>query len=112
MATSSRGGYSEADIAYMQSLQGAVVQRSPKHLIVTVVVMAGALLALLIWMSWAEIDSVVRGSGRIIPSSQLQRVQSLEGGVISEIFVSEGDDVVLDQPLVKISDVAAAGSFE
>ncbi len=104
--------YSDADLHYMRSLSAAVVERSPRYLVIVVATVALALLGLLLWLHWAEIDEVVRGSGKVIPSRQLQVIQSLEGGVISEILVREGDMVEYDQPLMKISDVPFTSSFE
>ncbi|MFN2411326.1 MAG: HlyD family type I secretion periplasmic adaptor subunit, partial [Halomonas sp.] len=46
-----------------------------------------AIIALIVWASFAEIDEVTRGQGRIIPAQQLQRVQSLDGGVVEEVLV-------------------------
>jgi len=105
-------GYSDSDIAYMQSLSAAVVQRSPKYLVMTVSIITVFVLVALIWMAWAEIDVVVRGSGKVIPARQVQIIQSLEGGIISEILVREGDQVESGQPVIKISDVAFSSSFE
>jgi adhesin transport system membrane fusion protein len=104
--------YSDTDLAYMQSLSAAVVERSPKHLLLIVSLIASVVLVALIWMSWAEIDVVVRGNGKVIPARQLQLIQSLEGGIVSEILVKEGDIVDKTQPLIKISDVAFSSSFE
>jgi len=104
--------YSDLDIAYMQSLSAAVVERSPRHLLLIVSIIASVVLVALIWMSWAEVDVVVRGNGKVIPASQLQIIQSLEGGIVSEILVKEGDFVNNTQPLIKISDVAFSSSFE
>ena len=104
--------YSDSDIAYMQSLSAAVVQRSPRYLVLTVSIIALFVLVALAWMSWAEIDVVVRGSGKVIPARQVQVLQSLEGGIVSEILVREGDQVEFSQPLIKISDVAFSSSFE
>jgi adhesin transport system membrane fusion protein len=104
--------YSDSDLAYMRSLSAAVVQRSPKHLMIVVVIMAALFFSALLWMNWAEIDVVVRGSGKVIPSRQVQIVQSLEGGVVSEILVHEGDFVKANQPLLKLSDVAFSSSFQ
>ena len=104
--------YSKADIAYMQSLSAAVVERSPKHLMLIVFIITSVIFFALIWMSWAEIDVVVRGNGKVIPARQLQLIQSLEGGIVAEILVKEGDIVNRSQPLIKISDVAFSSSFE
>ena len=104
--------YSDSDIAYMQSLSAAVVQRSPKYLVMTVTITTAFVLVALIWMGWAEIDVVVRGSGKVIPARQVQVIQSLEGGIVSEILVKEGDQVESSQPVIKISDIAFSSSFE
>lgn len=104
--------YSDSDIAYMQSLSAAVVQRSPKYLVMTVTIITAFVLVALVWMGWAEIDVVVRGSGKVIPARQVQVIQSLEGGIVSEILVKEGDQVESSQPVIKISDIAFSSSFE
>ena len=43
------------------------------------------------WASWAELDEVTTGSGRVIPSRHIQEVQNLEGGILSALMVEEGD---------------------
>jgi adhesin transport system membrane fusion protein len=104
--------YSDLDVAYMQSLSAAVVQRSPKYLVVTIAIIAIFVVIALVWMGWAEIDVVVRGSGKVIPARHVQIIQSLEGGIVSEILVREGDQVESYQPVIKISDIAFSSSFE
>jgi len=108
----SSSSYSDTDIAYMQSLSAAVVQRSPKYLLIMVSMLLFFVFAAIIWLGWAEIDVVVRGSGKVIPARQVQLIQSLEGGIVSEILVREGDQVEINQPLIKISDIAFSSSFE
>ncbi|MBC8211578.1 MAG: HlyD family type I secretion periplasmic adaptor subunit [Gammaproteobacteria bacterium] len=106
------GVYGKQDLAYMQSLSAAVVQRSPRNLMLVIFLMLLFVLSALIWMHWASIDVVIRGSGKVIPASQLQLIQSLEGGIVSEILVAEGEMVEANQSLIKISDIAFSGSFE
>ncbi len=106
------GAYGKSDHVYMQSLSAAVVHRSPRYLNVIVLLIALFVLAAIIWMSWAEIDVVIRGSGKVTPASQVQVVQSLEGGVVSEILVREGQPIEASQSLVKISDIAFSSSLE
>ena len=106
------GRHNDQDIAYMRSLSAAVVQRSPRYLMVIVFLIAVLIAAAIAWMNWAQIDVVIRGNGKVVPARQVQLIQSLEGGVVSEILVKEGDQVSLDQALLKISDIAFSGSFE
>ena len=107
-----RSKFTDSDLAYMRSLSGAVVQRTPRFMIVLLMLLAFVVIAMIGWMGIANIDVVVRGNGKVVPSRQLQVIQSLEGGVVSEILVKEGDLVEFDQPLIKISDVAFSSSLE
>lgn len=62
---------------------------------------------LLAWAAWAEVDEVTRGDARVVPSRQLQVVQSLDGGVVAEILVREGDVVEAGQLLLRIDETRA-----
>lgn len=64
-------------------------------------------LLLVLWACLAEVEEVTRGDGRVIPSRQLQVVQSLDGGVVSEILVTEGQMVEAGQLLLKIDETRA-----
>jgi len=110
--TTQLGAYGKHDLVYMQSLSAAVMQRSPKYLIFVVMIILFFVLSAVIWMSWASIDVVIRGSGKVIPASQIQLIQSLEGGIVSDILIKEGQLVEANQSLVKISDIAFVSSFE
>ena len=65
------------------------------------------LLLLVLWASFAHVEEVTRGEGKVIPSRQLQVVQSLDGGVVSEILVQEGQVVEAGQLLLKIDETRA-----
>lgn len=56
----------------------------------------------LIWASFTQIDEIVRGEGKVIPSGQTKVLQHFEGGIISEILVSPGDHVKKGQVLYRI----------
>jgi adhesin transport system membrane fusion protein len=64
-------------------------------------------LLLLLWAAFAPVQEVTRGDGKVIPSRQLQVVQSLDGGVVSEILVREGQLVEAGQMLLKIDETRA-----
>lgn len=67
---------------------------------------------LLIWAGLAPIDEVTRGEGKVIPASQLQIVQSTDGGVVRELYVREGDRVKAGDLLVKIDPTRFIASFQ
>lgn len=62
---------------------------------------------LIVWASLAPIDEVTKGEAKVIPSRQLQVIQSLDGGVVSEILVQEGQVVEAGQLLLKIDETRA-----
>ena len=66
----------------------------------------------IIWASFSEIDELARGQGKVIPAKKIQTIQNLDGGVISEILVQEGDHVVKNQPLMKIDTTRFQASLE
>jgi adhesin transport system membrane fusion protein len=67
---------------------------------------------LTIWASFAELDEVARANGKIIPISEVKQIQSLEGGIISKLLVSEGQSVKAGDPLVKMDNVQASSDFQ
>ena len=77
-----------------------------------IALLLGLLAAGYFWAEKTQLDLITRGEGRLIAEGQNKLVQSPEGGVITEIFVSEGDVVSNDQLLAVINSTAAEGSLE
>lgn len=65
----------------------------------------------IVWAYFAKLDEVTRGEGKVIPSKQLQVIQNLEGGIVKEIFVREGELVNADQELLRIDDTRFRSDF-
>ncbi len=65
----------------------------------------------LIWAHFAVLDEVKRGNGRVIPTRQIQVVQSLEGGIVGAILVQEGAIVHQGETLMRIEDTKFASEF-
>ncbi|MGF1609252.1 MAG: HlyD family type I secretion periplasmic adaptor subunit [Kiloniellales bacterium] len=80
--------------------------------ILLLVVLVAMLIAAVIWAQQAELDEVTRGMGQVIPSSEVQVVQNLEGGIVSEIMVKSGATVEAGQVLLRIDDTSAAAGFK
>jgi len=70
----------------------------------TLLLLAAILATAWLWADSAVIDEVTVGQGRVVPSSREQIVQSLEGGIVSELLVREGDVVEKDQILLRIDE--------
>ncbi len=66
---------------------------------------------MILWASWAEVDQVSTGEGQVIPSGKVQVVQNLEGGIVSELLVSEGDIVEQGQVLMQLDDTQFSSDF-
>jgi len=62
---------------------------------------------LVVWAAFATVDEVTRGDGKVVPSRQLQVVQSLDGGVVSELLVREGEVVEAGQLLLRVDETRA-----
>lgn len=63
---------------------------------------AGAVVVLLLWANFAVLDEVTRGEGKVIPSRQVQVLQSMDGGIVAEILVKEGQAVRTGDLLLKV----------
>jgi adhesin transport system membrane fusion protein len=64
------------------------------------------------WAYRAELDEAVSGTGKVIPSRQIQVVQNLEGGILAELLVAEGDIVDVGQVLLRIDDTQFLSSLD
>lgn len=64
-----------------------------------------------LWASFAPLDETTRGDGKIIPSKEIQKLSSLEGGIIDQILIKEGEEVKIGQTLVHLRDVAASSDL-
>ncbi len=100
------------DLRFMSSLRGAVSRRPGvgAHLLLFAI-LAFVVWAVL-WAGWAEIDQVTSGQGRVIPSRQVQVVQNLEGGILAEILVAEGERVARDQVVMQLDNTQFLSDFQ
>ena len=86
----------------------AVMSTAKTHRAQTLVRTAVIVMVVLItWAALAPIDEVTKGDAKVIPSKQLQVIQSLDGGIVSEILVKEGQVVEAGQMLLKIDETRA-----
>ena len=99
------------DHEFLDESRKAFLVESPRWSNALLYGMVAFLLIAIIWANFAEIDEVTHGEGKVIPSSQVQIIQNLEGGILSEIFVREGDPVQKGQVLLRIDDTRFASSF-
>lgn len=93
--------------AFERTVESVMSRQSTARAQHLVRVTAITLAVLLTWAAFAHVDEVTRGDGKVVPSSQLQVLQALDGGVVSEIKVREGDVVDAGQLLLRIDETRA-----
>jgi len=90
------------DKAFMSELQAASTARPPIATTLFMIAVTALLVAFVAWSVSARIDQVAVGMGKIIPSSQVQMIQNLEGGILAELLVKEGEVVEQGQILLRV----------
>ena len=103
--------YDANDLRFMSSLSEAVLAKAPSGSRKILYIVAITVFWLVVWASFAQIDEITRGNGKIIPSGKNQIVQNLEGGIIEEIYVHAGDEVKKNQILLKIDDKSVSSVY-
>lgn len=99
------------DEQFISDVNAAVLMGASRssHLILAATVLF--LVVALLWAANATLDEVTRGEGKVIPSSKIQIVQNLEGGILERILVREGELVERDQPLLQLDDTRFSSTF-
>jgi membrane fusion protein, adhesin transport system len=69
------------------------------------------ILLFILWASLTQIDRTVRGDGRVVPSSRLQVISNLEGGIVADILVQSGQDVAAGAPLIRLDGTLSTAEF-
>ncbi|MGH8487078.1 MAG: HlyD family type I secretion periplasmic adaptor subunit, partial [Pseudomonas sp.] len=82
----------------------ALIEDAPRIVRLTIWGVIGFFLFLGLWANFAIIDEVTRGEGKAIPSSKLQKIQNLEGGIVAQIYAKEGEIVEIGDPLLRLDD--------
>ena len=106
-------GLSHSDeLLYMRDMHQAMVSEKKNVIGVTLLLLLACLAAALYWASTFKLEEITRGNAKVIPSSREQVIQSLEGGILSELLVKEGDVVTQGQPLLRIDPTKAKASYQ
>lgn len=99
------------DIEFMSELRAAVSRRPSIMANLILLSVIGFFTLAILWAAWAEVDQVSSGEGRVVPSRQVQVVQNLEGGILSELHVAEGDFVESGQILMQLDATQFSSDF-
>lgn len=77
----------------MSTIDPAAMTSATRRMSLTIWLVAATIVVFLLWAAIASVDQIVRGPGEIVSSSKPQIIQNLEGGILAELNVSEGDEV-------------------
>lgn len=102
---------SARDYEFMHSLSAAVIQVTPSKLRIVLYFWLVAIVLFFVWAHFASIDEIARGEGEIVPSGKNQMIQNLEGGIVDEILVKEGQEVKKGEILLKIDNQKSESSL-
>ncbi len=101
-----------SDVEFMTDTTAAMVRTTPIRYHMILWVSVAFMLVFLLWADNASLEEVTRGQGKVVPSSNMQIIQNLEGGIIKDIRVRAGDVVEQDQILMIIDDTRFSSSFK
>lgn len=99
------------DTRFMSEARAAIVRDSNPFSVAVLYLTGVFLIVAIVWAANAMLDEVAVGIGRVIPSSQVQVIQNLEGGILSQLSVVEGQIVEKNQPLLRIDDTRFTSSY-
>jgi len=100
------------DLDFMGDADAAALQGPPSYSHGVLWGTFAFVVAFIVWAAFANVGETTVGEGKVIPSSQIQVVQNLEGGIVSDIKVRVGDVVRKNQVLMLIDDTRYASSFQ
>tara|TARA_A100000171_G_C2135435_1_gene149825 strand:+ start:847 stop:2175 length:1329 start_codon:yes stop_codon:yes gene_type:complete len=100
------------DVDFMKPIAAANFRKEERFAPILLYATGLFIVIFILWANYAEIDELTRAEGRVIPSSQIQRVDHLEGGIVQDIYIREGDIVEKGQVLLKIDNTQASARLQ
>ncbi len=103
--------YDGEDLDFIPELEAAARRRGHRFAYMLTLMVFVFFVTFVVWANFAALDEVTRGDATIIPSSKTQVIQNLEGGIMAEIRVREGDIVEAGDILIRIDNTTAQANF-
>lgn len=92
------------ELEMTDDVYGAMMISAPVRYRIIIWALVAMVAAFVTWAAMSSLDQVTRGDGKVIPSSQVQVIQSLDGGILQAMYIKEGMIVTEGQPLARIDD--------
>ena len=100
------------DISFVNSLFGQANEKASFKLDIVFFSIFAFFVFAITWASFAKVDELTRGTGKVIPAKKIQTIQSLDGGIVSDILINDGEHVKKGQSLMKIDTTRFQASLE
>ena len=100
------------DLEFVSSASEARLLAAPEGASFLIVLAVICVAGIITWSLVMQVDEVAKAQGKVIPSKQVQKIQTLEGGIVKEIKVVEGQTVQKDEVLIVIDNVYAKSDVD
>ncbi len=100
-----------SELAYADVVEAALQRKPSKQARYLSFATGLFIFIFVLWAAWAEIDEVTRAEGKVIASQRTQIIQNLEGGILQEILVREGQTIAQGTPLARLENEMAASTY-
>ena len=107
----SKRSVTQGDLGYLSDRNAALMLKTPRGGRIILWVIFLFIMTALVWAYYTSLDEVTVGEGKVIPSSQVQQIQNLEGGILKEINAKVGQVVNAGQILMTIENTEALSSL-
>ena len=108
---SNKNSISQNDLEFLTDRNAALMLKTPRGGRIILWVIFIFVISALVWANYTALDEVTVGEGKVIPSSQVQQIQNLEGGILKEINAKVGQVVESGQVLMTIENTEALSSL-
>jgi len=104
--------HDKSTLEFMPSFSSAILLKTSSGLHKVLWLITFTIIFLLTWSYFSKIDDIVKTNGKVITSTNIQTISSLDGGILKESFVQEGTKVKKGEILFKLSDVNYKSEIE
>lgn len=99
------------ELDYINEVDAALARKPLRGVYILSMAVGCFFLMVVLWASFATVDEVTRAEGQVVPSQRTQSIQNLEGGILQEVLVREGQVVEKNAPLARIENVMAGSTY-
>lgn len=96
------------ELEFMDQLEAAARMKPHAASNIMLYSVTALIVFFIVWASVSKIEELTRGQGQVVPTQEIQFIQSLEGGILQELLVGQGDRVTKGQVLMRLSDVVSS----